>query len=74
MACIVADTHGWPIEDVWEDTPPINLSQWGVVRRLEVNWQSFVKGGHVAPAKKPTAKERRRRDYSLDLVESDTDE
>ena len=74
MACIVAETHGWPIEDVWEDTPPLDLSQWGVVRRLEVNWHTFMKGGHEAPVKRPPAKVRRRRDYSLDLVESDMED
>jgi hypothetical protein len=74
MACIIAKMHGWQIEDVWEDPPPADLSQWGVVRRLEANWESFVKGGHVAPVKKPTGRERRRRDYSLDLVESDIED
>jgi hypothetical protein len=71
MACTVAETHGWPIEDVWEDGPERDESQWGVVRRLEANWRAFLKGGHLPPGKKPTARERRRRDYSLDLVESD---
>ena len=70
MACIVAETLGWPIEDSWEDKPE---SEWGVVRRLEANWRAFLKGGHLSPVKKGTAKERRRRDYSLDLVESDTE-
>ncbi|KAH9964264.1 hypothetical protein BC827DRAFT_1266051 [Russula dissimulans] len=73
MARIVAETRGWPIEDVWENSPPSDESQWGVVRRLEANWHTFVKGGHVAPVKRPTARERRRRDYSLDLVESESD-
>jgi len=73
MARIVAETRGWPIEDVWEDRLPPDESQWGIVRRLEANWHAFVKGGHVAPVKRPTARERRRRDYSLDLVESESD-
>jgi hypothetical protein len=67
MACIVAETLGWPIEDTWEDNPERDESKWGVVRRFEANWHAFVKGGHLAPVKR----ERRRRDYSLDLVESD---
>ena len=71
MACIVAEALGWPIEDGWEDSLEREESQWGVVRRLEANWHGFVKGGHLAPVKKLRAKERRRRDYSLDLVESD---
>jgi hypothetical protein len=71
MACIVAETLGWPVEDVWEDGPQRDESQWGVVRRLEANWCAFLKGGHLAPVKRPPARERRRRDYSLDLVESD---
>jgi len=70
MACIVAETLGWPIEDVWEDGEQADE---GVVRRLEVNWHTFLKGGHLAPVKRPPARERRRRDYSLDLVESDTE-
>jgi hypothetical protein len=69
MACIVAEALGWPIEDAWEDDPERDESEWGVVRRLEANWRAFVKGGHLAPVKQPRAKERRRRDYSLDLVE-----
>lgn len=71
MACIVAEALGWPIEDTWEDDPERDESEWGVVRRLEVNWHTFVKGGHLAPVKRARAKERRRRDYNLDLVESD---
>jgi len=71
MACIVAEALGWPIEEAWEDNPERDEPQWGVVRRLEANWRAFVKAGHLAPVKKPRAKERRRRDYSLDLVESD---
>lgn len=70
MACIVAETLGWPIEDVWEDGAQADE---GVVRRLEANWHAFLKGGHLAPVKRPPARERRRRDYSLDLVESDTE-
>ena len=71
MACIVAEARGWRIEDAWEDSGERDESEWGVVRRLEANWRAFVKGGHVAPVKRPRARERRRRDYSLDLVESD---
>jgi len=69
MACIVAEALGWPIEDSWDDNPERDESEWGVVRRLEANWRAFVKGGHLAPVKR-RAKERRRRDYSLDLVKS----
>ena len=73
MACIVAEALGWPIEEAWDNSPERDESQWGVVRRLEATWRAFVKGGHLAPVKKPRAKERRRRDYSLDLVESGTE-
>ena len=72
MACMVAEIHGWPIEDTWED-PPLDEVKWGVIRRLESNWCTFVKGGHIAPIRGLRSRERRRRDYSLDLVESDTD-
>jgi len=74
MACMVAEIHGWPIEDMWEDAPPLDEEKWGVIRRLESNWRSFVKGGHVAPIQGLSSRERRRRDYSLDLVESDTED
>ncbi|KAH9081590.1 TatD DNase family Scn1 [Lactarius deliciosus] len=74
MACMVAEIHGWPIEDTWEDTPPSDEAKWGVIRRLESNWRAFVKGGHVAPIRGLRSRERRRRDYSLDLVESDTED
>ncbi|KAH9178653.1 TatD DNase family Scn1 [Lactarius sanguifluus] len=73
MACMVAEIHGWPVEDTWEDTPPSDEAKWGVIRRLESNWRTFVKGGHVAPIRGLRSRERRRRDYSLDLVESDTE-
>ena len=73
MACIVAETLGWPIEDAWQDGPEPDESQWGVVRRLETNWRAFLKGGHSAPVKRLTARERRRQYYSLHLVESDTE-
>jgi hypothetical protein len=72
MACIVAETLGWPIEDAWEEDGAV--AEEGVVRRLEANWRAFLKGGHLAPVKRPPARERRRRDYSLDLVESDTED
>ncbi|KAI9444742.1 TatD DNase family Scn1 [Lactarius indigo] len=74
MACMVAEIHGWPIEDTWEDAPPSDEEKWGVIRRLESNWRAFVKGGHVAPIRGLRSRERRRRDYSLDLVESDTED
>ena len=74
MACMVAEIHGWPIEDTWEDAPPLDEAKWGVIRRLESNWRAFVKGGHVAPIQGLRSRERRRRDYSLDLMESDTED
>ena len=74
MARMVAEIHGWPIEDVWEEPPPVDDVKWGVIRRLESNWRTFVKGGHVAPIRGLRSRERRRRDYSLDLVESDTED
>jgi hypothetical protein len=74
MVRIVAETRGWPIEDMWDNLPPSDEAQWGVVRRLEMNWCAFVKGGHATTAKKFTARERRRRDYSLDLIESDMED
>ncbi|KAI0308270.1 hypothetical protein B0F90DRAFT_148312 [Multifurca ochricompacta] len=65
MACIVAETRDWPIEDSWErererSLAALDESQWGVVRRLEVNWHRFIKGGHVAPMEKVSARGRER--------------
>lgn len=71
---MVAEIHGWPIEDTWEDAPPLDEAKWGVIRRLESNWRAFVKGGHATPVRGLRSGERRRRDYSLDLVESDTED
>jgi len=74
MVCMIAEIRGWPIEDTWEDSIPLDEAQWGVTRRLESNWHAFVKGGHATPIKGLNSRERRRRDYSLDLVESDTED
>ena len=74
MACMVAEIHDWPIEDAWEDAPPLDEAKWGVIRRLESNWRTFTKGGHEVPSRGLRSRDRRRRDHSLDLVESDTED
>lgn len=69
MLCTVAEVRGWDVEQSWEADPPEN--QWGAVRKLERNWKSFVKGGHV-PVEK--AKESKRAQKMNRRDETDWDE
>ncbi|KIP11098.1 hypothetical protein PHLGIDRAFT_100014 [Phlebiopsis gigantea 11061_1 CR5-6] len=54
MLSTVAEVKGWQIEQSWEDNCP--EAEWGVVRRLEHNWERFARGGHA-----PTRKKDRRK-------------
>ena len=54
MLATIAEVRGWPIEQSWEDDCP--EEKYGVVRRLERNWQRFERGGHA-----PMRKEDRRK-------------
>jgi len=47
MLRTVAEVKGWRIEEEWVDN--LAESEWGVVRKLEANWNAFVKGNHVRP-------------------------
>jgi hypothetical protein len=41
----MARIRGWQLETTWEtDEPP--KEKWGVVRRLERNWNRFTSGNH----------------------------
>ncbi|KAH8099826.1 TatD DNase family Scn1 [Cristinia sonorae] len=53
MVKAIADIKRWTVEETWEDTPPENKDEWGVVRRLEENWNVFQKGGHTMARKLP---------------------
>ncbi|THH21225.1 hypothetical protein EW146_g296 [Bondarzewia mesenterica] len=60
MVRIVAEVKGWRVEHNWSDEYEVERetdeSAWGVVRRLEENWRSFVKGGHKPVAVKSSRK------------------
>lgn len=44
MVKTISEVKGWPIEDRWEDDLP--EERWGVVRRLERNFNLFKCGSH----------------------------
>jgi hypothetical protein len=47
MLRTVAEVKDWTVEEEWVDN--LAESEWGVVRKLEANWDAFVKGNHVRP-------------------------
>lgn len=75
MLNIVSEIKGWPIEQEWVDDqnldgisggPKIPESEWGAVRRLEVNWKAFLKGGHRPEQKVPSKFKRFQNDWLSD--------
>lgn len=70
MVLTVAEVKGWYVEEKWhynensgeEDT-------WGVVRRLEENWNAFKRGGHRSQDTTTKGRHRKQR-----MLESDSDE
>jgi len=52
MVQTVAEIKGWAIETAWIEN--LEEDDWGVVRRLERNWQRFQKGDHVV-LQRPTS-------------------
>ncbi|KAL5534081.1 hypothetical protein ACEPAG_542 [Sanghuangporus baumii] len=62
MVLTIAEVKGWNVEEQWEDT--LDENEWGVVRRLEHNFQNFVKGGHKP--KENNRFGRRKREASSD--------
>lgn len=42
MLQTIADVKGWSIEDTWIDN--LEKEKWGTVRKLEENWQRFLRG------------------------------
>jgi len=52
MVGIMAQARGWRVEEegeewkINEDDISVHKESWGTVRRLEVNWQRFIRGGH----------------------------
>ncbi|KAI5120837.1 hypothetical protein M0805_007024 [Coniferiporia weirii] len=62
MLITMAEIKGWTVEDHWNDE--VEESQWGAVRRLKHNWETFVKGEHEATSSQ--VKKRRERDQYWD--------
>lgn len=63
MVQTVAEVKGWRVEKEWdypaEDGNEEAREAWGVVKRLEANWQTFHRGGHsVSPKKDKKARTR----------------
>ena len=46
MMKIIASVRGWPLETEWVDDLELEEKDWGVVRRLEKNWNKFKAGNH----------------------------
>lgn len=46
MIKLIAQVREWPIESEWLDDTKIQDSEWGIVRRLEKNWEVFKHGNH----------------------------
>ncbi|KAF9785561.1 TatD DNase family Scn1 [Thelephora terrestris] len=76
MLNTVSKIKGWPIEQEWTDDGDIDgvgarlnipEGEWGAVRRLEVNWKAFLKGGH-RPEQKVLSKFKR---FQNDWVSDD---
>ncbi|EJU02652.1 Metallo-dependent hydrolase [Dacryopinax primogenitus] len=69
----IAEVKGWRVEDTWEEHVQ---GEPGAVRRIEENWNSFKSGGkglapeHIAS----NHRDRRRRDHSVDELDSDVEE
>ena len=57
---IVAEVKGWRIEEDWnypsEDGDEAERENWGVVKRLETNWEAFRRGGHSVSPKREKKK------------------
>ncbi|KDQ63113.1 hypothetical protein JAAARDRAFT_367303 [Jaapia argillacea MUCL 33604] len=60
MVKIVASVKGWRVEDSWDYDQGSEVQvEWGVVRRLEENWNLFPRGDHFS--KKIARKKRSRK-------------
>ncbi|KAL5495101.1 SCN1 [Sanghuangporus weigelae] len=57
MVLNIAEVKGWNVEEQWEDT--LDETEWGVVRRLEHNFQRFMKGGHKPKENNRSGRPRR---------------
>jgi hypothetical protein len=68
MLKIIAEIKGWSIEEDWDDDLP--ESEWGVVRKLEANWNAFVAAKHV----RQTQISSRNRRFEQDWVSDDEQE
>jgi hypothetical protein len=55
MVKLIADIRGWPVETEWMDLE-LEEQDWGIVRRLERNWNTFKAGNHAAKRTEETRK------------------
>ena len=56
MLRAIAEVKGWRVETEWHELSPASENDWGVVRRLEHNWEVFQKGGHKPVRRKDKRK------------------
>lgn len=67
MVRTIAEVKNWKVEDDWLYTEQhIAPEDWGVVKRLEDNWNRFKNAKHV-----PIKRKRNKRQLALDSDESD---
>jgi len=57
MVKLIAEVREWPLETEWTDDPRLEEKDWGVVRRLEKNWNRFKAGNHPVKAKQQSKRE-----------------
>lgn len=69
MIQIIADLRGWSLETEWDDEVPPE-TEWGVVRRLERNWNRFQRGQHAAVSP-PKSRRLRKQHENYPSDESD---
>jgi ketol-acid reductoisomerase len=60
MVKLIADVRGWPLETEWMDDPELEEKEWGVVRRLERNWNMFKAGKQTREMRPRTSKVKNR--------------
>jgi hypothetical protein len=78
VLCLIARERGWRIENEW-DYPEEAFRDgehdetWGAVKRIEMNWHAFRKGGRGLLPEKESKKERRLNDLQRRFAPSDED-
>ncbi|CAE6450203.1 unnamed protein product [Rhizoctonia solani] len=79
MICLIARERGWRVEDEWdypEATDQVegkHEETWGVVKRMESNWNTFRKGGNGLLPNKESKKDRRLNELQRKYAPHDED-